>query len=262
MSRAAASVTLSTAAADRSGDPDDGRPPAHRAPDRERHLGSGEHLGMAGVVRAPHRRSSRAGGDERVGEVGAVHGREFLRAVAEHRRQPEPGQPKHLEHFLVARPVDHRWADDRPGQAASGDHAFSRELAAAVLRDGMWRLVAPKGTALDRRAGGGHRRDVDQAADIRPLRRLGKVARPVPVGGEKVRLAPRGHHAGHVVDHVLSLDGPLAARRDRAGRRARRARRGTRAPRPCSPSAPAPSPRRPGGAGLRRDGCRRTPSRR
>ena len=42
------------------------------------------------------------GGYQRLGQVGRVHRGKLLRAITEHRCQPEPGQPKDLEDFPVS----------------------------------------------------------------------------------------------------------------------------------------------------------------
>jgi len=70
-------------------------------------------------------------------------------------------------------------------------------------------LVSVQWAPRYRRACRGHRAHQHQPTSAGTLAGLDYMAGAISIGSEKVGLIPRGHHAGHVEDHVLPLDGAL-----------------------------------------------------
>ena len=143
------------------------------------------------------------------GQIDHVNRRELLGAIAEHRCHAQSRQAIHLDEIvLVIRAVHRGWPKDDPWQPAATHHGFARELAPAIRRDWIGRVIRLAGPALSGGPAGGHRTHQHEPAGIAgSLCGAQQVCSPIAVAGQVRRRVPRRHHAGHMVHYVLARRG-------------------------------------------------------
>ncbi len=146
-------------------------------------------------------------GDEQVNHVVNVDRKDQAMPVADERRRVELRQPEQIARPVDrARAVDHAGADDGVVELAGADELFARRLREGIGisaggERGFFGHVAAHVVAVNRDAA-----DVDEAFDVRRLRRIEQVARPADVDRFLLGVAAAGR-CRDVKDDVTASDG-------------------------------------------------------